>query len=54
LDFFGLPGANLTGDLVQAAFKLDTAVGIRGPLPANPPAPAATDSVMRRRSFRRA
>jgi hypothetical protein len=46
LGLFGPVGGDLTGDVVQAVFKFDTVLGVRGPLPASPPTPAATDSVI--------
>ena len=42
---FGAKGGDLTGDLVRVVFTFDTSIGNRGPIPADPPTPAATDSV---------
>jgi PEP-CTERM motif len=46
LGLFGPVGGDLTGDLVRAVFKFDTDLGERGPLPADPPTPAATDAII--------
>ena len=46
LGLFGPVGGDLTGDFVRAVFEFDTVLGLRGPLPASPPTPAATDSVI--------